>query len=63
MIHLKNGKIVPVDKSELPIKLPEDIDLNKGGNPLENHKSWKKTIHKKTGETRQLEKQILLIHL
>ena len=49
MIHLKNGSIVPVDKSELPIKLPEDIDLNKGGNPLENHKSWKYTIHKKTG--------------
>ena len=23
MIHLKNGKIVPVEKSELPIKLPE----------------------------------------
>ena len=63
MIHLKNGSIVPVDKSELPIKLPEDIDLNKGGNPLENHKSWKNTLFTKKQETRQLERQILLIHL
>ncbi len=50
MIHLEDGSIVPVEKTELPIKLPEDIDLNKGGNPLENHKSWKNTFHKKTGK-------------
>ena len=50
MIHLKDGSITPVDKSELPIKLPEDVDLNQGGNPLENHKTWKNTIHKKTGK-------------
>ncbi len=50
MIHLKSGKIVPVDKSELPIKLPEDIDINYKGNPLDNHPTWKKTKHKKTGE-------------
>ena len=50
MIHLKDGSIVPVDKSELPIKLPEDVDLKKSGNPLEDHKTWKNTIYKKTGE-------------
>ena len=50
MIHLKNGEVVPVDKSELPIKLPEDIDLNYKGNPLDNHPEWKKTKYKKTGE-------------
>ena len=50
MIHLQDGSIVPVDKSELPIKLPVDIDLNQSGNPLENHKSWKNTVHKKTGK-------------
>ncbi len=49
MIHLQDGSIVPVEKSELPVKLPDDIDLKKSGNPLENHKSWKNTIHKKTG--------------
>ncbi len=50
MIHLNDGSIVPVEKNELPIKLPEDIDLKKGGNPLESHPTWKKTIHKKTGK-------------
>ena len=34
----------------LPVKLPE-IRLKKGGNPLANHPSWKKTIHRKTGKT------------
>ncbi len=50
MIYLEDGSIVPVDKSELPVTLPEDVDLNSTGNPLENHPSWKKTIYKKTGE-------------
>ena len=39
--------IVPVEKDELPIKLPLDVDLKKkGGNPLSDHPSWKKTIYK-----------------
>ena len=46
MIYLENGKVVPVDKSELPIELPDDIDLNSQGNPLENHPSWKITKEK-----------------
>ena len=50
MIYLKNGKIVPVDKKELPIKLPQDIDINHPGNPLDAHPVWKKTKYKKTGE-------------
>ena len=51
MIYLEDGSVVPVDKSELPIELPDDIDLNSSGNPLENHPVWKKTICKKTGHT------------
>ncbi len=50
MIYLDDGTIVPVEKNELPIELPEDVDLKKGGNPLENHSTWKNTIHKKTGK-------------
>ncbi len=51
MIYLKDGKVVPVDRSELPIKLPENVDLNSKGNPLANHPTWKKTKYKKTGES------------
>ena len=50
MIYLKNGNVIPVDKSELPIRLPDDIDINSKGNPLDNHPTWKKTRYKKTGE-------------
>ena len=50
MIYLKNGDVVPVDKSELPVTLPKDIDLKFKGNPLDNHPTWKKTKYKKTGE-------------
>ncbi len=50
MIYLEDGSVVPVDKSELPIKLPHDADLNSSGNPLKNHPNWKKTTHKKTGK-------------
>ena len=50
MIYLEDGSVVPVDKSELPIKLPYDADLKSSGNPLNNHPSWKKTTHKKTGK-------------
>ena len=50
MIYLEDGTVVPVEKDELPIRLPEDVDLNKSGNPLSNHLSWKKTVHKKTGK-------------
>ena len=51
MIYLEDGSCVPVDKEELPIRLPEDVDLESPGNPLENHKTWKKTIHKKSGKS------------
>jgi leucyl-tRNA synthetase len=50
MIYLDDGTILPVEKSELPIKLPIDVDFKKGGNPLANHPTWKKTIHKKTNK-------------
>ncbi|MBL6786223.1 MAG: leucine--tRNA ligase [Candidatus Pelagibacter bacterium] len=50
MIYLNDGSVVPVQKDELPIKLPDDIDLNSSGNPLKNHPTWKNTIHKSSGK-------------
>ena len=50
IIYLEDGTAVPVEKSELPINLPMDVDLNSSGNPLESHPNWKKTIHKLSGK-------------
>ena len=35
-------KHIPVPKSELPVELPEDVDLNVNGNPLDKQKVGKK---------------------
>ena len=48
-IYLEDGTVTPVEKKELPVVLPEDIDLEFNGNPLDSHSSWKFTIHKSTG--------------
>ena len=50
MLYLENGDIVPVEKKDLPIELPDDVDLTVSGNPLNLHPTWKHTIHKKTGQ-------------
>ncbi len=49
MIYLEDGSVVPVEKSELPVLLPKNVDLTSKGNPLETHPNWKKTVHKSTG--------------
>ena len=59
MIYLEDGSVLPVDKSELPIELPDDVDLKKSGNPLENHLSWKKTTQKSTGKPARRETDTL----
>ena len=50
IIYLEDGTAVPVDKSELPIELPDDINLNSPGNPLEYHPTWKITTQRSTGK-------------
>ena len=49
MIYLEDGSVVPVDKSELPVELPDKINLNTNGNPLDSHPTWKNTLQKSTG--------------
>jgi len=38
----KNGNVFPIPKKNLPIKLPENINLHCKGNPLDKAKEWKK---------------------
>ena len=40
----EKGNIVKVPKEMLPIKLPEKINLNTKGNPLDHQKKWKEII-------------------
>ena len=39
-----DGQTYPIPKTMLPVKLPENIDLNVKGNPLDNQKNWKQII-------------------
>ena len=49
IIYREDGKVLPVEENDLPIELPDDVDFSKGGNPLENHPTWKYTKCSKTG--------------
>jgi len=37
-----DGKVVAIPKKDLPVKLPENVDLNAKGNPLNTKNDWKK---------------------
>ena len=49
IIYREDGEVIPLEENELPIILPEDIDLSKPGNPLDTHPTWKYTKCQKTG--------------
>ncbi len=44
IIYDEKGKAIPVAKDNLPVELPENIDLKVKGNPLDNQKNWKEII-------------------
>jgi len=41
IVYNKKGEAIPLQKKDLPVLLPEKVDLNASGNPLENHPTWK----------------------
>ena len=43
IVYNKKGDAIPVRKKDLPVLLPDNVDLNTSGNPLEKHPSWKHT--------------------
>ena len=38
----ENGKVIKIPEKDLPVKLPESIELNTNGNPLDFQEDWKK---------------------
>ena len=54
----ENNDIIKIPESQLPVKLPENVDINVNGNPLDAQDNWKKiTINGKkcTRETDTLD--------
>ncbi|MCP8895861.1 leucine--tRNA ligase [Shinella daejeonensis] len=41
VIHCDDCGIVPVPKSDLPVRLPDDVSFDKPGNPLDRHPTWR----------------------
>ncbi len=41
IVYNQKGEALPVEKKDLPILLPDKVDLNTKGNPLANHPTWK----------------------
>ncbi|MBD1157884.1 leucine--tRNA ligase [Pelagibacterales bacterium SAG-MED17] len=40
----ENGRVITLPKDDLPVKLPEKVDLNSKGNPLDFKEDWKSVI-------------------
>ncbi|CAN5359473.1 leucine--tRNA ligase [soil metagenome] len=41
VIHCPDHGVVPVPDGDLPVRLPDDIAIDKPGNPLDHHPTWK----------------------
>ena len=59
IIHCDDCGPVPVSKDQLPVVLPEDIDFETPGNPLERHATWKHVDCPKCGKAARRETDTL----
>jgi leucyl-tRNA synthetase len=59
IIHCDDCGPVPVPKAQLPVVLPEDIDFETPGNPLERHATWKHVDCPKCGKAARRETDTL----
>ena len=49
IIYREDGEVICLPEDQMPVELPDDIDLSQKGNPLENHPTWKYTKCPETG--------------
>ena len=49
VIHCEGCGTVPVPYEDLPVELPQDVDFERPGNPLERHPTWKHVSCPKCG--------------
>ncbi len=55
VVHCGDCGIVPVPAQDLPVVLPDDIDINVTGNPLDKHPTWKNADCPKCGKAARRE--------
>lgn len=55
IIYCDHCGSVPVPEDQLPVTLPEDVDFNKPGNPLDRHPTWRNTSCPSCGKDAQRE--------
>ena len=41
VVHCEKCGTVPEKKENLPVRLPDDVDISKPGNPLDRHPTWR----------------------
>ncbi|MDX2322841.1 leucine--tRNA ligase [Campylobacter hepaticus] len=59
MIQCQNCGVVPQKLENLPIILPDDVEITGEGNPLDRHPTWKMCICPKCGKQAQKESDTL----
>ena len=58
-VHCDECGIVPEKIENLPVALPDDVEITGEGNPLENHPTWKHTTCPKCGKDARRETDTL----
>jgi len=49
ILHCASCGAVPVPEGDLPVKLPDDVEFDRPGNPLDRHPTWKHVVCPRCG--------------
>src|SRR5467141_1866705 len=49
IIHCPSCDVVPVPEKDLPVELPDDVEFDRPGNPLDRHPTWKHVVCPRCG--------------
>jgi leucyl-tRNA synthetase len=49
ILYCASCGVVPVPEADLPVKLPDDVEFDRPGNPLDRHPSWKHVVCPRCG--------------
>ena len=49
ILHCASCGVVPVPDGELPVTLPDDVEFDRPGNPLDRHPTWKHVVCPRCG--------------